>query len=158
MIKSAKILTLLFIIQDNKILLGFKKRGFGMGHYNGFGGKVDPDETIIEAVRRETFEEAGIDAHDPIKVGVLNFQMPVGPELQIHIFITDKFSGQIAESGEMRPEWFAINKIPYKKMWLADAYWLPLLLDNKKFTGRFVIDSKDHLSEHTLSVVDKLED
>ena len=36
----------------NQILLGMKKRGFGSGKWNGFGGKVEPNETIEEAAKR----------------------------------------------------------------------------------------------------------
>jgi len=31
---------------DRRILLGLKKRGFGVGNWNGFGGKVHLDESI----------------------------------------------------------------------------------------------------------------
>ncbi|MEK7607017.1 MAG: DNA mismatch repair protein MutT, partial [Patescibacteria group bacterium] len=36
-----KLLTLCFIHQSPRILLGMKKRGFGAGRWNGFGGKVE---------------------------------------------------------------------------------------------------------------------
>lgn len=57
-----KILTLAFIINKERqeILLGMKKRGFGVGKWNGFGGKVDPNETILDGALRELKEEAGI--------------------------------------------------------------------------------------------------
>jgi hypothetical protein len=35
------------IHQKDRILLGYKKRGFGMGKFNGFGGKVEKGETIL---------------------------------------------------------------------------------------------------------------
>lgn len=38
--KPSKILTLLLIHQQPRILLAMKKKGFGKGKYNGFGGKV----------------------------------------------------------------------------------------------------------------------
>ena len=38
-----------------------KKRGFGAGKWNGFGGKVEPGETIVEAAVREVKEECGYD-------------------------------------------------------------------------------------------------
>ena len=47
-----KLLTLLFVLKPGKVLLGFKKRGFGAGRWNGFGGKVQHDETIEEAAVR----------------------------------------------------------------------------------------------------------
>lgn len=45
-------------------MLGLKKRGFGVGKYNGFGGKVCVNESIIDAAIRETQEEANITPKD----------------------------------------------------------------------------------------------
>ena len=47
-----KLLTLLFVLKPGKVLLGYKKRGFGVDRWNGFGGKVQQDETIEEAAKR----------------------------------------------------------------------------------------------------------
>lgn len=47
-----KVLTLAFIRETSRILLGLKKKGFGEGRWNGFGGKVEPGETIHEAAVR----------------------------------------------------------------------------------------------------------
>lgn len=45
-------MTLVFVRNRDKILLGLKKRGFGSGKWNGFGGKVMPGERITEAAVR----------------------------------------------------------------------------------------------------------
>jgi hypothetical protein len=45
--QKRKILTLLLIQKANQVLLGMKKRGFGAGRYNGFGGKVEANESIL---------------------------------------------------------------------------------------------------------------
>lgn len=49
-----KVYTLVFVRDTvkKKILLGFKKRGFGMNKWNGLGGKVEKDESIINAAKR----------------------------------------------------------------------------------------------------------
>ena len=47
-----KLMTLLFIVEPQRVLLGMKKRGLGEGRWNGFGGKVQPGETIQDAARR----------------------------------------------------------------------------------------------------------
>ena len=47
-----KVLTLAFIRDGERLLLGMKKRGFGAGKWNGFGGKVDPGETILQGAVR----------------------------------------------------------------------------------------------------------
>ena len=43
---SNKVLTLAFVRESTRVLLGLKKRGFGEGRWNGFGGKVQLGETI----------------------------------------------------------------------------------------------------------------
>ena len=55
-----KLLTLCIIYQYPKVLLGMKKRGFGAGRFNGFGGKVENGESIEEAAKREVVEEVGL--------------------------------------------------------------------------------------------------
>ena len=52
MASKNKLLTLVFVIEKSRILLGLKKRGFGVGRWNGFGGKVEKQETIEEAAKR----------------------------------------------------------------------------------------------------------
>lgn len=49
---SRKLLTLVFIQKCNQILLGYKKRGFGASKWNGFGGKVNFNESITDAAVR----------------------------------------------------------------------------------------------------------
>lgn len=39
--------TLMFVVQDGKILLIRKKRGIGAGKVNGPGGKFEPGETAL---------------------------------------------------------------------------------------------------------------
>ena len=40
------------------ILMGRKLRGFGQGKITGFGGKLEPSETPLQAMRREFHEES----------------------------------------------------------------------------------------------------
>ena len=55
LLPKTKAYTLCFTFKDSswkQVLLGMKKRGFGAGRYNGFGGKVEPGETVKEAAIR----------------------------------------------------------------------------------------------------------
>ncbi|KAK7020582.1 hypothetical protein VNI00_017711 [Paramarasmius palmivorus] len=136
---TVKFYTNAFIVRDNQILLGYKKRGFGMGKYNGFGGKVEPGETSLDAAVRELEEEAGIKANLQ-HAGVLFF-LSEGEDKAFHIDIYrgEEYTGQPTESDEMRPEWFSTQDtppIPFDKMWETDCHWIPLLLQGKAFAGR----------------------
>ena len=47
-----KAYTLVLVHHGERVLLGLKKRGFGQGRWNGFGGKVEKGETITNAAIR----------------------------------------------------------------------------------------------------------
>ena len=133
-----KILTLCIIHQNDRVLLGLKKRGFGQGRWNGFGGKVHPGESVAQAAQRELREEVGIVADDLILIGNLHFTIAATEDdLEVHLFKIREFSGEPTESEEMKPQWFKIDKIPFDKMWPDDIYWFPLFLQDKKFTAEF---------------------
>ncbi len=146
--------TIMFIIKDGQILLIEKKRGLGAGKINGPGGKIDPGETALEAAIRETQEELHVTPHAPRKLGELQFSMSDCPDILCHVYRADDFSGTPTETEEAVPVWAALDAIPYHRMWEDDQHWLPLLLTEQSFRGRFVFEA-DHLrwSEVTTDVV-----
>lgn len=133
--------TLCLLVKDDKILLAMKKRGFGIGKWNGVGGKVEDDETIEAAAAREVGEEIGVLA-DPAKmerVGNVEFYFKDKPEWdqKMHVFLVKDWQGEPKESEEMAPKWYLKNEIPFDSMWPDDKHWLPVVLDGKKFEGKF---------------------
>ncbi|KAF9124428.1 Nudix (Nucleoside diphosphate linked moiety X)-type motif 1 [Mortierella sp. 14UC] len=147
-ITSKKVLTLVLVIDkaEQKVLLGYKKRGFGAHLWNGFGGKVEPGETTREGALRELEEEAGITikSEDFKKAGILLFQFENDPvALETHVYKAYEYQGQIRECEEMRPEWFAFVDVPYDQMWEDDRIWLPMLLNGQDpFFGRMYFKRK----------------
>lgn len=136
-----KLLTLCLVCRDGQILLGMKKRGFGQGRWNGFGGKVEEGETIEQAAARELREECGIEPKEMRELGVLDFSFDNDPKvLEVHIFKVTDFSGAPVETEEMKPEWFSFEDIPFSQMWSDDVYWMPFLLEGKTFRGGFHFD------------------
>lgn len=145
------------IYQHPGILLGMKKTKFGKGKYNGFGGGVEKGETLEQAVIRETFEEAGIQIKNPERMGKNLFQFDDGEQDHlVHFFKSTEYTGIITETEEMTPEWFHIKDIPYEKMWEDDKYWLPLLLEGKKFKGIFHFDKDRKIYDYKLNEVKSL--
>lgn len=148
--KSKKLFTLVYLGRwPDHIYLGFKKRGFGKGRWNGFGGKVRAGEDIKVAALRELVEEAGHSAV-PIeglrKMGILEFQFENEPDvvLEVHVFLGVHFGPvNLQESDEMRPKLFLRGELPYDSMWESDRHWLPLFLAGKKFRGKFLFGEGD---------------
>ncbi|NWI63583.1 8ODP triphosphatase, partial [Todus mexicanus] len=154
---TSRLFTLVLVVQPPRVLLGMKKRGFGAGLWNGFGGKVQPGESIEEAARRELLEESGLTVDTLQKMGQITFEFVGNSELmEVHIFRADDFHGEPTESEEMRPQWFQLDEMPFNHMWADDAYWFPLLLQRKLFRGYFKFQGKDTILEHTLKEVEEV--
>ena len=134
--------TLMFIVKDGRILLIEKKRGLGAGKINGPGGKIDPGETALEAVIRETREELLVTPLNPRKVGELWFNMSDCPDILCHVYRADDHKGEPTETDEAVPLWYPTDRIPYQRMWEDDRHWLPLLLSETGFHGRFVFEGE----------------
>ena len=141
------LVTLLFFCQADRILLGMKKRGVGAGKWNGFGGKVLSHESIEEATLRECEEEIQIKPKNIEKVATIEFHIPTKHYHTVaHVFMAEEWEGEPKETEEMKPQWFAINKIPYDHMWSDDKLWLPKILAGKKIQALFIFDNKEQVS------------
>lgn len=154
---SKKILTLCLLHNDTHVLLGMKKRGFGAGRWNGFGGKVEKEETIEDAARREFLEEAGVDIPVLERAGLMDFEFQGNPEiLEVHIFRAREHLGEPKESEEMLPRWFRQDEIPFSEMWPDDPYWMPYFFEEKKFQGKILFGEGDSILEMNIVEVPEL--
>ena len=150
--------TLLLLVKDGQILLAMKKRGFGAGKWNGVGGKLEPGETIEQALVRECQEEIAVTPTSYHAVAELDFIQDSDSKpwhMYIYAYICDEWTGQPEETEEMAPKWFSLADIPYADMWEDDEYWLPQVLGGKRVEGVFQFDSDDHLLEHSLTILEK---
>ena len=153
-----KLTTLCFLIKDDEILLAMKKRGFGVGRWNGVGGKVHEGESIEAAAVREAKEEIGVTIREEnlTKVAVQRFEFKDRPDLEqeCHVFLAHRWRGEPVETEEMAPRWFSTGEIPWKEMWVDDPYWLPLALEGKRLKNRFLFsaDTNELLSQEVAVV------
>lgn len=143
--RAQDLATLLFVIEPDRVLLIRKLRGLGAGKINAPGGRLDDGETPVQAAVREVEEELGITPLDPVELGQLSFQFVDGYSLHGFVFRAHLYRGRPRATDEAIPIWTPLDAIPYGEMWADDRLWLPLLLEGKRFCGRFVFDGDDML-------------
>lgn len=144
--------SLCLLRRGNEVLLGMKKKGFGAGKYNGYGGKPEYEgETETHMAVRELHEECGVrtlESHLQ-EVAQIEFRFPDKPEWDqlMFVYFVNQWEGEPQESAEMTAEWFELDSVPYSKMWEADTYWMPKVLEGKYVTAKFVYSAEQKLLE-----------
>ncbi|KDO32453.1 hypothetical protein SPRG_02930 [Saprolegnia parasitica CBS 223.65] len=161
--RDVKAYTLAFVLRTNaegvrEILLGTKKRGFGLGKTIGFGGKIEPsDKSIPDAAARELMEEANIvvSGENMQSTGTLLYTFTDRPQIMhMHVYTVTTFEGEPSESDEMRPAWFPCHAIPYDDMWADERFWLPSVLAGHRVFGQFdFADDEVTILDSTLDIV-----
>ena len=151
---SNNIKNLCYLINNQgEVLLQFKRRGFGVGKWNGPGGKVEPGETLEQAVVREVKEETGLVVSRPERMTELEFVFENRGEWDnlTHVYAAKNFSGELVAGEEGELKWFKISALPFKEMWDDDPHWLPEVLAGEFMKMKFYFDSEGKLLkfEHT---------
>ncbi len=133
--------TLCFLLRSEEICLPMKKRGFGQGRHNGYGGKQSEKESIEDAAIRELYEESKIliNKENLFLVAKLEFYFPEKLEWNqcVHVYSIERWEGEPQETEEMLPYWFQKTNLPYELMWPDDPFWLPYILDGKYIQAKF---------------------
>ena len=131
----------LSIVEDtvnNKFLMIRHQRGINKGFVNFPGGKKEDGETMLDCVKRETFEETAITIENPVEVGYVEFP---GNDFYVHIFRSTKFSGNISSRlGETEVFWVDCDKIPYSDMRDTDKDFLTDIFSGIFVKRRYLFD------------------
>lgn len=93
-------------------------------HWSGVcfpGGHVEEGESFVESVKREVFEETGLEIVAPMLCGVKQWTQRDGEYRYIVFFYkTNQFKGEIKDSKEGRVFW--IDRKDLKNFTLADGF------------------------------------
>jgi len=146
-------MTLCLLRKDNNLLMGLKKLRWGAGNYNGFGGKLEPGETLEECIVREVKEESGLNLLKFEKRGVMSFEWDDNIN-EVHIFEGISWSGEPIETEEMAPIWLEIDNLPYDKMWSSDKMWHPYFFKRELFDGWLLFDKNHQVLDYKIVKID----
>ena len=131
--------TLCFLRRDHEVLLALKKKKIGEGCLNGYGGGIEEGEDEKASAVRELLEEAEVIAipEDLQKIAIVYFHNITSSGIsftcECHVYALWRWRGEPKTTKEMTdPEWFSQDKLPFERLMLADRFWLPIALGNRK--------------------------
>lgn len=81
--------TICFIKQGNKILLLNREKPDWMGMWNGVGGKIEAGETPIENIKREIYEETGIEIEKVEDKGIVTWTVDGVKTGGMHLYLVE---------------------------------------------------------------------
>lgn len=101
-----------------------------LGKYNGVGGKVERDEDVVSAMRRELREETGLEATHMELRGTVSWPGFNGRDVFGFVFLITGFTGVPPESNEEGTlGWHDVSTMMELPMWDGDRHFVPLVFD-----------------------------
>jgi 8-oxo-dGTP diphosphatase len=149
-----------FLVRGQEVLLGERKKvsqELGQGLLSGIGGKTEKDESSEKAFVREVEEEIGITPTGFAKVGRVKFFFPHKSaeskwSQEVDVFLTHEWQGEPKETEAIKPMWFALDKVPWERMWPDAKYWLPQILTGIKVETAYLYDENSEIIEYRVQL------
>jgi len=119
--------TLVYAIDDDKVLVHRRAKAPNAGLWVAPGGKLEPDESPMECAIREMREETGLEIADPLLRGVMTEVSPRDDyQWLTFIFAATRWQGELAPApgiGEFRwvriPDVYALEIPPTDRIFFA---------------------------------------
>lgn len=102
---------LCMIYQENQVLVQNKMDS----DWNGItfpGGHVEKNESFVDAVIREVYEETGLIIQAPQLCGIKDWTEPGGSRYMVLLYKTNQFKGELRSSEEGEVFWVPLDKLP----------------------------------------------
>lgn len=154
--------TICFIKQGTKFLMLNREFPSWMGVWNGVGGKIEKDESPIESIIREVYEETGLSIHNPQFRGIATWVVDGVFVDGMYIYIAELPSDEVLQTPVKTIE----GILDWKEYdWLMHPKNVGITSDMSKYLKYIVLDENlyEHrcfyqdgkLVEHSLIKIDK---
>jgi 8-oxo-dGTP diphosphatase len=121
------------------------KSDYHLGKWNGLGGKLEPDESALEAALRETKEESGLSTLRSSQLQLLgtlhfpHFKRKKAEDWLVWVFRAEISESQLQEVATQGPEgglkWIPLSEVLELNLWAGDRKFLPKVLVGGTFWG-----------------------
>lgn len=127
------------------LVRGKKPGDVHAGKYNAPGGKLEPGESPLEAMRREVREETGLAVTAYRRLGFLAFPgfhhdangLPIDESMHVYV-VTGWTGAPLATSDEGDLVWIPEADVLDLPLWEGDKRFLPLVFADRRFEGKLV--------------------
>lgn len=129
--------TLVYILEEDRVLMlhrNKRKNDLHYGKYVGPGGKLEEGESPWDCMKREVFEETGLEVLRADFVGSLFFPNFDGErDIFSYVYRVDKTRGNLSENHEGQPQWIDKKDVLDLPLWEGDKIFLPWILQEGPF-------------------------
>jgi len=143
--------TLGYVRHEGKTLMLHRNKrdqDFHKGKFNGLGGKFEAGESPEECMKREVFEESGLEVLQMSLRGVITFPLFDGKhDWLTFIYEISEFKGTLKENDEGSLHWINDEEIFNLNLWEGDVHFLEWIYKgNTFFSGKFNYEAKRFVS------------
>lgn len=100
------------LVHEDKILVAQRKAGDSNGSFWEFpGGKVEPEESLDQALKREIFEELGMSIQVLKKIDAREMKTPRGVLICLHLLVASAHSQDFALHEHEQARWVQVSEL-----------------------------------------------
>jgi len=140
-----------FLIKDDKVVAIKYKEGNNKDYYDIPGGKIEENETSIQAAIREFKEETGIEITNPIKIGKSYIECP-NLIFDLDLFIVDEYKGEPQKFYENDSVWIEIDNLLNQEKILPTIELLKYINKGNKINIKISADEKHNIKYLTTNL------
>lgn len=150
-----------FLIKDDQVVC-IKYLEGRIGYYDVPGGKIEENETALQAVKREFIEETGVEVVNPIERGIMYLRYP-DKEFIFKTFIASEYVGEFGKFKEIakntvelkKIEEFILEEKKFANIVLLEDFFRKILLDlSKTFEISVMVDDEENITKMNFKVFD----
>lgn len=156
---------LVYISRQDKTLMIYRnssnRQDDHLGKWNGLGGKLELNESPVEAAIREVQEEAGLQfqSQDFQSLGFLqfpNFKPHKNEDWLVFVFSVDMKSDDHREPQRTNPEgelhWKKTSELLSLNLWPGDRHFVPNVIGRKPMLGTIWYQNSE-VARHSISLI-----